>query len=54
MSIVDLDAIQQLISTVGFPIAITLWFMLRTEKVIQNNTDTLTQIKVVIDDCKKK
>lgn len=30
-----------LISNVGFPISITLWFMLRTEKVINANTEAL-------------
>jgi len=32
------------ISTVGFPIAMCIWFMLRTEKVIQNNTVALTKL----------
>lgn len=50
----EIVEITTLISQVGFPIAITLWFMLRTEKVIQNNTDTLNQIKVVINDCQQK
>jgi len=27
------------ISNVGFPIAVTLWFMFRTENVINANTD---------------
>jgi len=50
----DIDSISTLISTVGFPIAITLWFMLRTEKVISNNTDMLNQIRVIINDCQQK
>ena len=33
----------QLISTVGFPIALCLWFMFRTEKVINNNTKALNE-----------
>ena len=37
----ELDAITQLISNLGFPIAVCLWFMLRTEKVIKSNTDAL-------------
>ena len=30
-----------LITQVGFPIFVCLWFMLRTEKVIKNNTEAL-------------
>ena len=35
--------IVNLISTVGFPIVVCLWFMLRTEKVIINNTKALNR-----------
>lgn len=35
--------INTLISTVGFPIALCIWFMLRTEKVINNNTKALNR-----------
>jgi len=42
-----------LISNVGFPIAITLWFMLRTEKVITNNTAVLDKVAILIENCKK-
>jgi hypothetical protein len=31
----------QLISTVGFPIVMCLWFMFRTETVIKANTEAL-------------
>jgi len=44
----------QIVSTVGFPIAVSLWFMLRTEKVINNNTAMLEQVKVVIGGCTQK
>lgn len=37
--------IPTLISTVGFPIAMCCWFMLRTEKVINNNTNALNNFK---------
>lgn len=50
----EIDAITTTISTVGFPIAITMWFMLRTEKVISSNTEALNQIKVVMNDCQEK
>lgn len=33
------DSAATLISNVGFPIAVSLWFMFRTEKVINANTD---------------
>ena len=33
-----------LIGTVGFPIAMCLWFMFRMEKVIQNNTEALNKL----------
>ena len=38
-----------LISSVGFPIVVCLWFMFRTEKVIRANTDALNQIKGVLE-----
>ena len=37
--------IVDVISTVGFPIFITMWFMIRTEKVIQNNTKALIRVR---------
>ena len=46
--------ITTLISTVGFPIAVTVWFMIRTEKVIQANTGALMEIKAVIQNCSRK
>lgn len=36
------------VQSVGFPIALVIWFMLRTEKVIERNTialETLTRIE---------
>lgn len=32
------------IQAVGFPIFVSLWFMLRTEKVITNNTAALNRV----------
>ena len=40
-----------LISQVGFPIAITLWFMFRMEKVINRNTDALEKLESKIGGC---
>ena len=38
--------------TLGFPIAVCFWFMLRTEKVINNNTKALTEVKITVEKCK--
>jgi len=38
----------QIISSVGFPIVVCLWFMLRTEKVIKANTTALNEITTLI------
>ena len=38
------DVIINLISQVGFPIVICCWFMFRTEKVINTNTQALNKI----------
>ena len=46
--------IETLISTVGFPAAMCVWFMLRTEKVIQHNTAALEKINGTITKCQKK
>jgi hypothetical protein len=32
------------IQAVGFPIFVSLWFMLRTEKVIKANTEVMSKI----------
>ena len=37
-----------LISSLGFPIFVCLWFMLRTEKIIKSNTDALNSLKTII------
>jgi hypothetical protein len=47
------EQIPQLIGSLGFPIVVTLWFMLRTEKVISANTAVMEQIKLVMVECKK-
>ena len=43
-----------IIGNYGFPIGMCLWFMFRTEKIIQNNTSTMTKIQEVIEKCQKK
>ena len=42
-----------LVSQLGFPIAIVLWFMLRTEKVIGANTEALNKIREIIFKCNR-
>jgi len=36
--------IVSLIGTLGFPIFLCLWFMIRTEKVINNNTEVMREV----------
>ena len=36
--------IADLISSLGFPIAMCLWFMFRTEKIIVANTNALNKL----------
>lgn len=43
--------IYSLISSLGFPIFVSLWFMLRTEKVIAGNTQALIELR---EEIKKK
>ncbi|NTW33428.1 MAG: YvrJ family protein [Bacteroidetes bacterium] len=43
-----------LISQVGFPIAITCWFMFRTEKIISENTKATQDLMWALADLKKK
>lgn len=38
-----------LVSNVGFPIAVTLWFMFRTERVINANTDATRRMIELIE-----
>jgi len=33
-----------LIGTLGFPIVMVLWFMFRTEKIIENNTKAMNKM----------
>ena len=48
-----MDEIVTLISNVGFPMAVAIWWMVRGEKVISNNTEMLSQVKLLIEECKK-
>jgi len=39
--------VLNVITQVGFPVFVALWFMLRTEKVIKNNTEALLRFAEV-------
>ena len=39
-----METFIDVISKVGFPIAVCLWFMFRTEKVIKSNTDIMNKL----------
>lgn len=43
-----------LISTVGFPIVITGWFMFHTEKILAANTEAIGKLTEVILEMNKK
>jgi hypothetical protein len=38
-----------IIRDLGFPIFVTLWFMYRTEKVINRNTDSIEKLTLMIE-----
>lgn len=42
------DNLISLIGTLGFPIVMVLWFMIRTEKIIKHNTDAFNRLAVVL------
>jgi len=44
----EMESITMLISNVGFPIVIALYFILKTERVIRNNTIAITEMKTLI------
>jgi len=45
-----MEAYIDLITAVGFPIALSLWFMFRLEGVIKNNTKALIRVEKLLDD----
>ena len=38
----------ELISTLGFPIFVAVWFMMRTEKIIALNTIALKDLTIIV------
>ena len=52
-----MEELISVISQVGFPIAITVWLLAsskKTDKVIDNNTAALGEIRGIILNCTKK
>ena len=43
----------ELLKTFGLPTAMCFWFMIRTEKVIVNNTRAMQQFLTTAEKCKK-
>ena len=43
----------ELIRNLGFPIALSLWFMFRLEGVIKNNTQALIRVELALARLKK-
>ena len=41
------------ISNVGFPIAMCIYFVVKVEKSINNNTQALQEVKKVMGNCQK-
>jgi hypothetical protein len=41
--VVDIGVVTQMVSTLGFPIAMCMYFVIRFEKTIQKHTDTLIE-----------
>lgn len=41
-----------LIQNLGVPIVMLLWFMVRTEKVIKNNTEAQYRVMEILQKCK--
>jgi len=49
-----LDEFIPLVSNLGFPIAVSLWFMFRTEKVMNANTDATRRMIELLEHQKKE
>jgi len=49
----DIQLIQQLISTVGFPIFTSIYFMTSMKKVLDSNTQALVQVQMILAQSKE-
>jgi YvrJ-like protein len=45
----DLDKLGRFISSVGFPIAIALFLLLRTDPVLRELTESINKLTIVIE-----
>jgi YvrJ-like protein len=45
----DLDKIGRFVSTVGFPIAVALFLLLRTDPVLRELTESITRLTIVME-----
>jgi len=54
----DINVITNLISSIGFPIFVAVWLLLRSDKREQETQEILTDLKAVIisltENCKRK
>jgi len=48
------EEVVPLISNLGFPIAVSLWFMFRTEKVMNANTDATRRMIELLEHKKQE
>lgn len=46
---IDMTAIETIIGSYAFPIAMCVWFMLRTEKFIQANTEATNKLQITLE-----
>ncbi len=45
----EVEVIMQLISTLGFPIFVSVWLLLRSDKMEKRTQELLIELKVSID-----
>jgi hypothetical protein len=43
-----MEAALSIIQNFGFPVAVCLWFMLRTEKIISKNTEAVNNLALIL------
>lgn len=44
----------EMITSLGFPIVMCIWFMMRTEKIINNNTEAVNRVSIAVEACPKR
>jgi len=48
-----IEMITNIIKDVGFPIGVTIYLLVSRERVIRNNTEVMTQVKLLMERCKR-